>query len=102
VPPRRVTVSARSQMRAMQSRLRLLSTPEVVDAAQVLRRTNSRYLELLDADLAMAKDQDEELRRSLWWLRQAFINRAKEALTLPRAWRRLPETKPLEAGGLDG
>ncbi|GAB7036735.1 hypothetical protein JCM9533A_05820 [Catenuloplanes niger JCM 9533] len=95
-------LTAKEQMRTMQSRLRLLSTPEVVDAAQMLRAATGEYVRLLDADRATAVDRDADMRRRLWWLRQSFINEAKKALTLPRAWRRLPRTKPSEAVAATG
>jgi hypothetical protein len=90
-------LAAKHQMRTMQSRLRLLSTPEVVDAAQVLREANAEYVRLLDGDYAVAVEQDAHMRNRLWMLRQDFINEAKRVLTLPRAWRRTPLTKPSEA-----
>ncbi|WP_426513003.1 hypothetical protein ACPPVO_21550 [Dactylosporangium sp. McL0621] len=91
--------AAKSQMRTMQSRLRLLSTPEILDAAQILREANAEYVKLLDEDHAVAVEQDAYMRNKLWMLRQDFINEAKRALTLPRAWRRTPNTKPSEAIG---
>jgi hypothetical protein len=44
---------------------------------------------------AMARDAD--MRRDLWYLRQDFIDSAKDALALPRSWRKSPRTLPTEA-----
>nr|BFE63791.1 hypothetical protein GCM10020063_083170 [Dactylosporangium thailandense] len=94
-------LAAKQQMGVMQSRLRLLATPEVVDAAQVLRAASAEYVKLLDADHAVAVEQDAGQRSRLWTLRQDFMNESKRALTLPRAWRKTPRTKPSEAAELE-
>jgi hypothetical protein len=91
---------AERRMRVMQSRLRLLATPEVVDAAQILRIETRRYIALLDGEPATARERDAGMRRDLWMLRQQFMDQAKRALALPRPWRRAPRTRPSEALGL--
>lgn len=87
-------------MRLAQSRLRLLATPEVVDAAQKLRIETRRYIALLDGSLATARERDAAMRQDLWNLRQDFLDRSRQALSLPRSWRRPPHTKPSEALGV--
>ncbi|MFC7280224.1 hypothetical protein ACFQS1_40255 [Paractinoplanes rhizophilus] len=82
------------QMRRLQSRLRLLAGPEVIDAAQRLRLAVRTHHTLLDVEHAVAIDRDIEMRREIWYLRQVFIDRAKEALALPRSWRKAPRTLP--------
>ncbi|MFG2039085.1 hypothetical protein [Dactylosporangium sp. NPDC048998] len=91
--------AAEHRMRHTQSRLRLLAPPAVVDAAQQLRIGTRRYLALLDAHLEDAQVRDAAMRAELWHLRQRFLNEAKAALALPRAWRRAPTTAPSEAIG---
>jgi hypothetical protein len=88
---------AERQMRQLQSRIRLLAGPTVIDAAQRLRLAIREYHELLDVEQEAACARDAEMRRDLWYLRQDFINRGKEALALPRAWRKAPSTIPAEA-----
>jgi hypothetical protein len=51
------------QMREMQSRLRLLAGPEVIDAAQRLRLAVREYYTLLDAELEVALARDADMRR---------------------------------------
>lgn len=91
--------AAERRMRMMQSRLRLLAAPRVVDAAQHLRIETRRYLALLGGSLADALERDLAMRQALWRLRQEFLNEAKVALALPRPWRRLPRTTPSEGLG---
>ena len=88
------------EMRLMQSRLRLLASPALVDAAQHLRIETRRYIALLDGDPVTARQRDAAMRRDLWMLRQDFIGHAKKALALPRPWRRIPRTTPSEALGV--
>ncbi|MCZ7423789.1 hypothetical protein O7605_31640 [Verrucosispora sp. WMMA2121] len=91
--------AAERRMRTMQSRLRLLAAPRVVDAAQHLRIETKRYLALLDSPLRDALERDLQMRQNLWTLRQKFLNEAKVALALPRPWRRVPKTTPSEGLG---
>jgi len=88
---------AERQMRQMQSRLRLLASPEVIDAAHRLRVAIRHYHTLLHVEHEVAVARDADMRRDLWYLRQDFIDTAKVALALPRAWRRAPSTIPSEA-----
>jgi hypothetical protein len=72
-----VRVAAREaerQMRRLQSRLRLLASPEVIDAAQRLRLAVREYHTLLDADHEVAVASDAAMRRDLWYIRQDFIH----------------------------
>ncbi|WP_433082696.1 hypothetical protein ACQP1P_02450 [Dactylosporangium sp. CA-052675] len=59
------------------------------------------YVRLLDADHAVAAEQDAGQRTRLWTLRQNFIDESKRALTLPRAWRKTPRPKPAAATELE-
>lgn len=77
-------------MRSMQTRLRLLATPEVVDAAHQLRITSRNYIRLLDADPDTMLAQDAEMRRRLWSQREELISAARKAMALPRSWLRPP------------
>jgi hypothetical protein len=88
---------AQRRMRVMQSRLRLLAPPDVMDAAHRLRIETNRYLALLDGPLDTARERELGMRRDLWVPRQEFLNQAKRALALPRPWRRIPKTQPWEA-----
>ena len=80
----------------MQTRLRLLATPDVFDAAQTLGVATREYIALLNQESQVARSRDVEMRRRLWSLRQDFSTEAKGALSLPRPWIRPPRIKPSE------
>jgi hypothetical protein len=88
---------AERRMRLMQTRLRLLAPPSVVDAAQELRTATLRYARQFNIRNENATSTDLETRRQLWALRQHVLDEAKDALSLPKKWRRQPNTKPTEA-----
>ena len=98
--------TAELSMRSMQTRLRLLASPAVVDSAQLLRVATREYIALLEADTQVTESDDSDMKRRLWRLRQNYINEAKIMLSLPRPWLRPPRTRPLEesltSGTLDG
>jgi hypothetical protein len=97
--------TAELEMRSMQTRLRLLASPAVVESAQLLRVATRKYIALLKADEPVTESDDSDMKRHLWRLRQDFINEAKTMLSLPRPWLRPPRTRPavesLTSGALD-
>lgn len=68
-----------TDMRNLQTRMRLLTTPEVVEAAQALRYGVRDYLASLDS---ISPETDKVLRDELWRRREAFVVAVKNVLSL--------------------
>ncbi|GII24364.1 hypothetical protein [Planosporangium mesophilum] len=79
---RREAVAVEHEMRRLQTRLRLLTSSEVVASAHALRSAVAEYVAVLDAIDPVSAETDRELRRRLWTLREAFIAAAKGTLAL--------------------
>jgi hypothetical protein len=81
---------ALEQMAAIQTRLRLLTTPRMVEAAHALRVEVRAYKRVLDADPATIGELADPARARLMALRSRFVVAAKTAISLPRSGLRMP------------
>jgi hypothetical protein len=71
-----------AEMRTLQTTLRLLTTPEVVESAQALRFGVRDYIASVDDPAAINAASDKALRIDLWRRREAFIAAAQKVLAL--------------------
>jgi len=79
---RQEAARAEAEMRSLQTRLRLLTTPALVEAAQSLRFAVRDYIDSLGDLGAISPQSDKALRDELWRRREAFIAAVKEVLSL--------------------
>jgi hypothetical protein len=75
-------VNAEVEMRVLQTRLRLLGSAELVEAAQALRTGVKAYVAILDQQVPVPIEVDQQLRRMLWIGRDAFVAAAKKTLSI--------------------
>lgn len=73
---------AENRMRSLQTRLRLLTTAELVDAAAALRYAVRDYIASLDDPGGRSTEDDKAERDQLWRRRADFIAAAKKVLSL--------------------
>jgi hypothetical protein len=73
---------AEEEMRTLQTRLRLLGSAELVEAAQSLRTGIRAYVAVLDQQDPIPVYVDRQLRRSLWDGRDAFVMAARKTLSI--------------------
>jgi hypothetical protein len=69
-------------MRDLQTRMRLLTNPAVVEAAQALRYSVRDYIAFLDDLSAVSPETDKALRTELWRRREEFVAAVKKTLSL--------------------
>ncbi len=79
---RQEAIKAEEEMRALQTRLRLLGSAELVEAAQRLRTSAKAYVAMLDQQDPVPVEVDQQLRRTLWDGRDAFVAAAKKTLSI--------------------
>jgi len=71
-----------AEMRDHQTRMRLLTTPDVVESAQALRFGVRDYIASLDTPATITAESDKAMRVDLWRRREAFVAAVKKALSL--------------------
>ena len=73
---------AEEEMRELQTRLRLLTSGEVIESAQQLRQAVRDYIAFTDDMSQISVTGDKQLRDELWRRRHAFIASAKKAVSV--------------------
>jgi hypothetical protein len=81
-PLRAEAFRAEARMRNLQTRLRLLTTVELVGAAQSLRLAIRSYIASLDEPVVIPAEDDKALRVEVWRRREDFIAAVKNVLSL--------------------